>query len=344
MKEGRSTSSLPQTRRPRLQILPHILAKRLLQLQSNRPRRRRNLPPVHLSHSQQIPIRRRNKNLIRRIQIRRPQHPLFHRRPGTSTNLQQHTPRDPLQTSRGHRRSRHPPVLHAKNIRRRAFRHFSPLVQQHHFIESRLLRLVIIPNVVEPRNHLHARQRRRRIPPVLAQSQLRRLAIRRQIRRAQQQIHARKILIAPPESHLVVNHINPRRALPHLIRAQHLRQLPAHHVFLKRKRAMRALSIALQSLPMPLERKRNPFVNPHRREQPPTVQQPSLPRRQPHLRHRQQPVIVKYKTMNHPASNVLHILAQNPRPAPCFGKYQAKLASRAPASPYVDSSSFISGR
>jgi hypothetical protein len=41
---------------------------------------------------------------------------------------------------------------------------------------------------------------------------------------------------------------------------------------------------------------------------------------------------------------VLHILAQNARPAPCFGKYQAKPASLAPASGYIDSSSFISGR
>jgi hypothetical protein len=31
--------------------------------------------------------------------------------------------------------------------------------------------------------------------------------------------------------------------------------------------------------------------------------------------------------MNHAASNVLHILAQNARPAPRFGKYQAKPVS-----------------
>jgi hypothetical protein len=81
---------------------------------------------------------------------------------------------------------------------------------------------------------------------------------------------------------------------------------------------------------MPLESKRNAFENPHRREQSPPIQQPGLPRRQPHLRHGQQAVIMKYKTMNHPASNVLHILAQNARPAPCFGKYQAKPACIAP--------------
>src|SRR5580704_5763550 len=341
---GTPLLSLPRSGRPRLQVLPHILRKRLLQFQSNRPRRRRNLPPVHLAHSQQITIRRGNKNLIRRVQILLPQYALFHRSPRASPNLQQHTPRNPLQTSRRHRRSRHPTMLHAKNIRRRAFRYFAPLVQQHHLIKTRLLRLVIIPNIIQPRNHFHSSQWRRRMPPVLAQSQPRRLAISRQIRGTQQQIHARKILIAAPESHLVVNHIHPRRALPHLIRAQHLRQFPPHHIFLKWKRAMRPLRIALQSFPMPLERKRNPFVNPHRREQTPAIQQPGLPRRQPHLRHRQQAVIVKYKTVNHPASNVLLILAQNPRPAPSFGKYQAKPASLAPASRYIDSSSFVSAR
>jgi hypothetical protein len=53
---------------------------------------------------------------------------------------------------------------------------------------------------------------------------------------------------------------------------------------------------------------------------------------------------MKYKTVNHPASNVLHILAQNARPAPCFGKYQAKPFGSAAAPSYIDSSSFISGR
>jgi hypothetical protein len=51
---------------------------------------------------------------------------------------------------------------------------------------------------------------------------------------------------------------------------------------------------------------------------------------------------VKYKAVNHPASNVLLILAQNPYPAPSFGKYQAKPASLAPTSRYIDSSSFVS--
>jgi hypothetical protein len=107
---------------------------------------------------------------------------------------------------------------------------------------------------------------------------------------------------------------------------------------------MRPFRVALQSLPMPLERKWNPFVNPHRRKQTPAIQQAGLPRREPHLRHRLQAVIMKYKTMNHAASNVLRILAQNARPAPCFGKYQAKPISIAPVSPYIDSSPFISGR
>ncbi len=69
------------------------------------------------------------------------------------------------------------PVMHAENIRRRAFRHFSPLVQQNHFIETRVLRFLQTPDIIEPRSHFHARQRRRSMAPMLPHGQAHRLAV-----------------------------------------------------------------------------------------------------------------------------------------------------------------------
>src|ERR1700731_2452100 len=111
---------------------------------------------------------------------------------------------------------------------------------------------------------------------MLAQRQVRWLAIVWQTRGIEQQIYLWEILVAAPEPHLIINRIDSRATLAHVIHPQHFAQLCPHCFLFKRKWAIRALGITHQSFPMPLKGKWYAFHDADRREQTPPIQQACL--------------------------------------------------------------------
>src|SRR5271157_5181658 len=135
--------------------------------------------------------------------------------------------------------------------------------------------------------------------PVLAQTEPRRFAVGRQIRRTQKQIRFRKVLVAAPKSDLVVNGVDASATCLHFVRAQHFHHLRPDDSLVKRKRAMRSLSVPLEAFPVAFEGKRNSFHHAHRREQTPPIQQSGLARRETRLLYGKELSVMRYESMNH---------------------------------------------
>src|SRR6202030_157429 len=119
----------------RIKVLSNVVFEDLLQPLNDWHFPAPDLSAGYFAHGQEISIRGRNKNLVRRVQILWQQRFFFDRHTRRRSNLQQHPASDPLQAPRIQRGRRNPPVLNAKNVRGRALGYFAALVEQGNFIE-----------------------------------------------------------------------------------------------------------------------------------------------------------------------------------------------------------------
>ena len=129
--------------------------------------------------------------------------------------------------------------------------------------------------------------------PCSVTAEARGFAVRRQAGGVEQQVDWRERLVALPESHLVVDHVNARGALAHLVCADQFAQLDAHPLRVERKGHAGAGGVPLQPPPVPLEGERLALDDAQRREQSPAAEQARLSRREPHLLDRNEMPVVE---------------------------------------------------
>ena len=204
-------------RQPSRHVFRYIRVEQIVQLLRDRSRSRRDLVAVDLSNADQIAVRRRNKNFVRRVKIFRASAPA--RSPATpasgaiSKSIPRVTP------------SRHPefkggvktlPFFTAKIFAAvhsaTSPRSFSSTTSSNpSFCASATAQTFCSHEVVLTPASGEAACR-----PCSRKRQPHRLVILRQRRRVNNQIHFRMFFVALPKTNLVVHQINARRSLPSL--------------------------------------------------------------------------------------------------------------------------------
>src|SRR5580704_14697279 len=113
---------------------------------------------------------------------------------------------------------------------------------------------------------------------MLAETQANRFAVGWKAGRTENQVNFGQVLSALPESHLVVDGINSRRALAHLISLDQFAQTRTHLVRIEGERHARSHRIFLEPLPVPFECEMLGLKDAHRGEKSPAVEQAGLTR------------------------------------------------------------------
>ena len=179
-------------------------------------------PAISLTRND-VAVGRGNKYFVGGVEIVDKKCPFRDGHSGRRSDFEHHASSNACEAAGRERRGENHAVAGAENIGRRAFGNLAALVQQHHLIETSLLRLIEIPHIVEPGSYFHACQRRCGVTAVLAQPQADNVAMSRQGRRTDQQVGLGKGFVAAPETELIVDGINSRATLPNLVGLRELR-------------------------------------------------------------------------------------------------------------------------
>lgn len=230
---------------------------------------------------------------------------------GTRANFEQNAARDSFETAGVERRRQHAAGAHAEKIRSGAFSNFATFIEQHNFIETGLLGLVKIPDIVEPGGNFHAGERRGCVAPMFAEIEAGGLAKSRQVGAAQEQVNEWKALVAAPVADLIVNGVNARAAFGNAIGTDDLEQIAADFFGVEGKRAVGSRGVALEAFPMALEGERDAIKNMQSGEQTPAVEQASLAGGHAAFFDGHEFVVVKNESMEHCASPSRAIVAQS---------------------------------
>ncbi len=280
-------------------IIDHVIVEGLLEPLGDGAGRIGKLMAFDLRDADEAAIGGANEHFVCGIQIFGPQRFFFHRDAGCRGNVQQNAAGDAFETSGRERGREYASVARTEDIGSRTLRYFAAFVQKQSLIETALLGSLQSPNVEDPRRNLYTGEGRCGVTALLTESQTNRLAIRGKSRSAEQQVHVGEVFAALPESHLVVDGINSRRAFAHVIALNQFVQIGPHFGGIEWERHTRPAGIFLESFPMPFEGKGLASKNAHCGEKSPTIEEPSLAWRKARLLNGNDEAVVRYIAVNH---------------------------------------------